>query len=231
MAAADAKRNDFQSRAMLAATLSDIIADRLDAAVRQRGKALLAVSGGSTPGLLFDNLADADIEWGKIVVTLVDERYVPDTSPRSNAALVKSRLLQRRAAKAKFLPLYQPDRTVAAAADLADSGLRLLGLPLDVVVLGMGNDGHTASFFPDAAELAQLLDPANPRLVSSVNAPSAGEPRLTMTLPPIAAARFVALHIEGDEKAATLDKALSPNSTLPVRRVMDATPVEIFWAA
>lgn len=99
-------------------------------------------------------------------------------------------------------------------------------------MLGMGNDGHTASFFPDAVELEQLLDPTGKALVLPVHAQSAGEPRLTLTLPVIASGRFIALHIEGAEKLTTLEKALAPGSTLPIRRVIDAakTPVEIFWA-
>jgi 6-phosphogluconolactonase len=156
---------------------------------------------------------------------------VPDTEPRSNAGLVKAKLLQNRAAGANFLPLYQSGD---AGADMKEASrfLSTFFNPPDVAILGMGNDGHTASFFPDAVELEKLLDPQGTHEIASVHAQSAGELRLTLTLPLIARARFIALHIEGEEKQAALEKALSPGSTLPIRRMIDAakTPVEIFWA-
>ena len=231
--AANFARHDFASREELAAALTSVVAAQLDEAIASRGKAVLAVSGGSTPALFFKTLSQAALDWAKVVVTLVDERFVAETSPRSNAALVKANLLQDRAAAARFLPLASPLEDIAQATSVAEVALRLFGLPLDVVVLGMGNDGHTASFFPDADELEQVLVVSTPRLVSPVHAASADEPRLTLTLPVIASARFIALHIEGAEKQETLERALSRGGALPIRRVIDAaeTPVEIFWAA
>ena len=225
-------RQDFPTRPDLAEALAATVAQRLADAIDQRAAATLAVSGGSTPGLFFETLAARDIDWSNVTIAPVDERFVPDTSDRSNARLIKTRLLQGPASAARFLPLFQPGLSEEQAAREADDHVGRLGLPLDVVILGMGNDGHTASFFPDAAELEQLLAGRGKELVASVHADSAGETRLTLTLPPIAQARFVALHIEGAEKAATLEKALASGSTLPIRRVMDAsqTPVEIFWA-
>jgi 6-phosphogluconolactonase len=189
------------------------------------------VSGGSTPGQFFEALSRVDIDWSKVTVTLVDERLVPDTSPRSNAALVKTKLLQNNARAATFLPLYGTGDIVSDSAD-AERRLKSLGRTIDVAILGMGNDGHTASFFPYADELEALLDPQAQRIVSSVHAQSAGEPRLTLTLPPLLKAGFLALHIEGAEKKATLERVLQPGSHLPIRRVMDAAPapVEIYWA-
>lgn len=221
----------FASRDDLARALAQTVSERLSRAIDASSAALLAVSGGSTPGLFFETLSGADIDWSKVAITLVDERLVPDTSPRSNAALAKAKLLQNNAGSARFLPLYASG-DIAADAASAERRLKALGRSIDVAVLGMGNDGHTASFFPDAEELDALLDPAAPHLVSGVHAPSAGEPRLTLTLPPLLDAGFLALHIEGAEKKATLERALSPGSSLPIRRVMDAArkPVEIFWA-
>lgn len=224
--------HEFASREELARALAQTVSDRLRAAIDASGSALLAVSGGSTPGLFFDTLSQAGIDWPKVIVTLVDERLVPDTSPRSNAALVKSRLLQNAAAEATFLPLYT---TGEMQSDLAAAEHRLNAIDraIDVAILGMGNDGHTASFFPDADELERLLDPAATRPVSGVHAQTAGEPRLTLTLPPLLDAGFLALHIEGAEKKTTLDRALAPGPKLPIRRVMDAArrPVEIYWAS
>lgn len=226
------KRHDFADRAALADALAATVADALAKAIEKHKGAVLAVSGGSTPGLFFDVLSQKDIGWTAVTVALVDERFVPETSPRSNTALVKAKLLRNRASVADFRPLYHPVATVEEAAHLADDEWDAGDDHCDVVVLGMGNDGHTASLFPDAVELPKLLDPASRSNVEAVHAESAGEPRLTMPLAAIANSRLVLLHIEGSEKLATLEKALAAGSTLPIRRVIDAakTPVEIFWA-
>ena len=226
-------RHDFASREELAAGLAATVAGALAEAIEDSGTATLAVSGGSTPAKFFEALAHIDIDWSNVTVLPVDERFVPETSERSNARLIKDKLLQGPAAAARFIPLFAPNLDASEAAREADDHVGRLGPPLDVVVLGMGNDGHTASFFPDARELDALLDPNAAALVLPVHATSAGEDRLTLTLPPIVTASFIALHIEGAEKAVTLDRALGSGSTLPIRRVIDAaeTPVEIFWAA
>lgn len=223
----------FASRDGLAITLAGTIADALSLAVSERGVGFLAVSGGNTPARLFAELSQADIAWEKIVVTLVDERMVPASSPRSNARLAMEKLLQGPARAAHFVPLYHEADSVEAAAALAGDTLRDLPWPLDVVVLGMGADGHTASFFPDAANLAALTDPASGRVLMPVHAQSADEPRLTLTLAPIIRAGLVVLHIEGADKRATLDRVLRQGAHLPIRSVLDHAqrPVEIFWAA
>ncbi|MGC4026520.1 MAG: 6-phosphogluconolactonase [Mesorhizobium sp.] len=223
--------HEFESRGDLARALAQAVSEHLAAAIKATGGAVLAVSGGSTPGLFFETLSSADIDWSKVTVTLVDERLVPDTSPRSNAALVKSKLLANNASAATFLPLYESGDLASDAAS-AQRRFNALGRSIDVAILGMGNDGHTASFFPDANELEALLDPAGAQTVSGVHAMSAGEPRLTLTLPFLLKAGFIALHIEGAEKMTTLQRALAPGAHLPIRRVMDAArqPVEIYWA-
>lgn len=222
---------EFETREALAAQLSNEIAALLAEAVEARGAATLAVSGGTTPALFFRALSNKTIDWPNVTITLVDERFVPETSPRSNAGLAKANLLQDAAAAAKFAGLYEDVADAETAAlDAADT-IRRLGLPLDAVVLGMGGDGHTASFFPDAKNLDHLLDAQNATLVSSVDAPSGGEPRLTLTMPPIIGARRIVLHIEGAEKRAVIDAVLSGEDK-PIRHVLDhaAVPVQIFWA-
>ena len=229
--------NEFADREALAASLAARIAGLLSAAVERRGVALLAVSGGTTPARLFEVLSGQPIAWDRVIVTLVDERFVPPSSPRSNAALVTGKLLQGRAAAARFVPLFRQGENLSEAAVDGDREIAALPLPFDVVILGMGSDGHTASFFPDARELPALLDPENSLDLMPVHADSAGEQRLTLTLPRIVAAGFLALHIEGDEKRTTFDKAMNNGATakgpqLPIRAVLDASPrpVEVFWA-
>ena len=221
----------FPSRPELAQGLAKTIAGKLADAIAKRGAGFIAVSGGSTPALLFAELSKAAIDWKKVIVTLIDERLVPATSPRSNAKLVADRLLQGPAAAAKFVPLYQGTDDGAEAATLARDALGKLPWPLDVAVLGMGGDGHTASFFPDAPDLKELLAADAGKLVLPVESAAAQEHRLTLTLGKIAEAGFLALHTEGGEKRAVLERALD-GAKLPIRAAFEAArrPVEIFWA-
>ena len=171
--------NGFADRQQLAAALADHVAARLTKAIAARGTALLAVSGGTTPARFLAALSLIPIAWDKVTVTLVDERFVPPSSPRSNAGLVSASLLRSKAAAARFVPLYHEAASIEDAAAWDSEALQSLAWPLDVVVLGMGGDGHTASFFPDADNLAELLDPSSQRIVLPVHAQSAGEPRLS----------------------------------------------------
>jgi 6-phosphogluconolactonase len=225
------ERFDYPTHEDVAEALAVRVAGALGAAIAQRGHALIAVSGGNTPALFMQHLARAEIDWSKVTVTLVDERFVPEDSDRSNARLARINLLTGEAAAARFIPLYSTVSSVEEAAAAADATIGALPLPFDVVVLGQGADGHTASFFPDAPTLADLLDPQTKTIVAPVHAPSGGEPRLTLTLPQIAGARQVVLHIEGEAKRNVLASALA-GADLPIAAVLSHTerPVEVYWA-
>ncbi|MBX3531719.1 MAG: 6-phosphogluconolactonase [Rhizobiaceae bacterium] len=226
-------RHEFPSPDALAEALAQRVARELATAIAARGRASLAVSGGKTPVRFFKALSKQALDWANVAVTLVDERLVPDTDERSNARLVAQNLLQGAAADARFVPLYSPAQTPELATHNAANALTVSGvpMPLDVAVLGMGGDGHTASFFPDAENLGALFANAAGAKVLPVTAKSAGEPRLTMSAQLLGAARFVALHIEGQEKRAVLEEALS-GGTKPIATMiaMASTPVEVFWA-
>jgi 6-phosphogluconolactonase len=225
-------RRSFADKATLAKELAESVADRIRAAIAERGAAAIAVSGGSTPGKFFAALGKTrDIEWDKVVVTLVDERWVDETSDRSNALLVNEKMLQGPAATARFFPLYSGgDEPTDEAVAKTNALLAELPRPFAAVILGMGNDGHTASFFPGGDTLGEALRNEGPAL--SIRAPGAGEPRITFTLPRLLETDGLYLHIEGDEKAAVLEQALGdgPVEDMPIRAVLRAdAPVTVYW--
>ncbi|WP_028032420.1 6-phosphogluconolactonase [Chelativorans sp. J32] len=229
---ADVLWHDFTGSEVLAEALAETVAMHLADAIEKRGAASIAVSGGSTPPPFFRALSRQEIDWTRVTITLVDERFVPPSSERSNAALASRHLLQNNAAKANFIGLYQPTETVEDAAERADEKIGEIPLPLDVVVLGMGPDGHTASFFPDAEDIALKMQ-VQDRRVLPIYAKSAGEPRLTLSMPLISQARFIAVHIEGEEKRQVLETTLSADGAkLPIRIAVEqaAAPVSIYWA-
>jgi 6-phosphogluconolactonase len=206
---------DFASPAALAQVLASRVAEALSDHLAGFETATVAVSGGTTPVAFFGALSHAALPWSRIRVTLADERDVADDHVRSNARLVRTHLLQNEAAAAHFIAI--PDLTEA-------------DLPLAAAVLGMGLDGHTASLFPGGDRLAEAL--AGPHLYEAISAPDIPEARLTLTLPVLNAARYVALHIEGEAKRATLRAAQRPGPVpeYPVRGLLARQPgPDIFW--
>lgn len=228
--------HSFPDPTALANALALSVANDLRAALAERDTAGLALSGGNTPKAFMQALALQTLDWPCVRVTLVDERWVPESSERSNAALVKSNLLHGAAAQARFVPLYRDTPEPENAIGEIEDGLAMLPSPFDALVLGMGNDGHTASFFPGGDHLAAALDPATTAVVLPMRAPDAGEARITLTLPPILAARRLYLHIEGAGKQQVLAQAISGEglgATYPIRKVLKhaRSPVRIYWTA
>lgn len=225
---------EFPDRETLAGTLATEVAETLRAAIADGGAATLAVSGGSTPKLFFHALSKAALDWSAVTVTLVDERWVPDTEERSNAKLVKENLLVNEAAAAAFVPLYVDAQAPEGALHEVQERISDLSGPLTVAVLGMGDDGHTASFFPNGDRLEDAIDPTGKALVISMRAAAAVEPRITLTLPVLLAAKKLVLHVEGAKKKAVLEKALACDdaSEMPIRAVIAHArePLETVWA-
>ncbi len=226
--------HEFDSSAGLAAALAGEVSHQLERAIQRSRKATLAVSGGRTPAAFLKRLSQAELDWTRVTVTLVDERWVDPQDERSNERLVKQNLLVGRAGFAHFVPLYHKGITAFEAETEVAGAIDKLPKPFDVVVLGLGTDGHTASWFPDATELAAATDPLTSKPVSVISTASGGEPRMTLTLPIVQASRFLALQMEGDEKRQTFDRALLDGKAdeLPIRHVLQnrKTDINIFWA-
>ncbi|EJF78243.1 6-phosphogluconolactonase [Bartonella birtlesii] len=225
---------NFETPTTLALALADRVAAELSIAVLERKRAILAVSGGKTPELFFHYLSKADIDWQNIIITLVDERFVPTHHERSNEYMVQRYLLQNFATKARFVGLYHKALTVELAAFSAASRINNLPKPFDVIILGMGIDGHTASFFPDADRLKQALDLQTQALVLPLHAKSTIEPRLTLTLPVIMQSRCIILHFEGFQKRDCFKKVCQDGSEMemPIRAVLRNTHhlVQVYWS-
>lgn len=224
--------HDGPSPEQTAEALADDVAKVLRRRLEHARNATLVVSGGSTPVPFFQALSGKTLDWGRVVVVLADERWVPDTHPDSNTALLRAHLLQDCAACAQFLQMEVGGGDPEAALPAIDRQLAALALPVDVLVLGMGNDGHTASLFPDAPELAQAMAADNECRVALMTPPSQSRKRITLTLPVLAGARFTALHLKGQEKLDTLATALADLDdpmAMPIRAFLKPG-LEIYWS-
>jgi 6-phosphogluconolactonase len=218
----------WPDRGAAAEGLARAVRENLFDAYAAAGAASLAVPGGATPGPMLRALSRHAMEWDAVTVTVTDERCVPEDNPRSNARLVRETLLQGAAAAARFVPLAPGG--VAPGPD-GPPGLSAM-LPLDCVVLGMGDDMHTASLFPGADRLVDALAVDAPPAMS-ISAPGAPEPRVTLTAPALTGARAIHLLIFGAAKHAAYHAALAdgPVAEAPIRAILRAPgPVTIHYA-
>lgn len=224
--------------------VAEMVAEGLRTALAERPRATLVVSGGKTPVGMWQILRRSPLDWSRVDVTLADERWVPPDDPASNEGMVRQHLLQDEAAQARWVPLYLPAEqgggTVDAAPALLESRLAtLLQWPADVVVLGMGADGHTASWFPGDPL------PGDERLCFAVAAPQAPNvpvPRLSLSPAALLSARCLIVQLQGRDKEAVLMQALQPpqntdgqplDERLPIRRALWAPggTCQVFYAA
>lgn len=208
--------------------LADTLASELATQLRTHERASFCVPGGTTPGPAFDVISGVRLDWDRVTVFLNDERWVPESDPRSNGRLLRQRLLTGRAAAAEFIPFYtgaaEPEEAIDALTEAIEPHL-----PISVLLLGMGADMHTASLFPGADRLAEALSPEAPVLVP-MRAENAGEPRVTLSARVLADAMSIHLLITGAEKRAALDRAMRlPPEEAPVRAVLEAATVH--WTA
>ncbi|MFT6406708.1 MAG: 6-phosphogluconolactonase [Arenicella sp.] len=225
----------------LAEHLAGEIAQHIFKAIADKGSAVLALSGGSTPKPLFEALSEHDIDWAKVIITLVDERWVDEGHSLSNAAFMKTYLLDKLPDSVRFVPLYQSAVSVKESlpfvvADYLQATNTTVDAPrsFDIVILGMGNDGHTASFFPDAENITELVDMESTEALLSCNSPSTQVERVTWSLPILLNTNFLALHFTGDAKRAVFEMASEGGdiTALPIRSVMfqDRVGLNVYYA-
>ena len=214
----------------LAEGLADRVAEVLRQAIEADGQASLLGSGGRSPSPFFEALSARELDWQRVQVGLVDERWVAPDQEGSNEALVRRHLLQGPAAAATVLGLYQPAASLEEAARLAGRALAALKRPIDAVVLGMGEDGHTASLFPGSPNLALALAGTCAEPCMAMLAPVAPHPRISLTWPLLARARLRCLAIQGPAKLETLRQALRADPLrMPIRAFL-GDGLEIHWS-
>ncbi|WP_286267285.1 6-phosphogluconolactonase [Thalassotalea atypica] len=225
--------NQFESRENLDNALADKVEAILREAVKLKGKASIAVSGGSTPKGFFEALSQKDLPWREITITLADERWVNIDSDASNTKLVHENLIQNKAVDANFFHIKQGE--ALNAETLADLNLaaNTTVLPFDVLILGMGEDGHTASLFPCSDEVNAALSQGAPALLK-VTPKTAPHDRITFSFSTLAQSKNTILHICGDGKKAVLDKAIDGEETLamPIRAFLHhpTLQTDVYWA-
>ncbi len=221
-------------REQLEKDLAETIAMALHQDIHAHGRASLLVSGGSTPKRLFGLLSRYPIEWEKVTISLVDERWVENNSPDQNGTLVRSTLLQNEAARAQFIPLVYNLDDEKANLEMARSATENLPRPFTGVLLGMGTDGHTASLFPEAPELDAGMELDNPDKLISVDPKTAPYKRITFTRKALLETKNLWLHLYGEAKRNILQSAAEKDSyrPYPIAAFLNQKRVRVslFWS-
>lgn len=198
----------FGNKEELLNELSSNIIQIIEESIEENGKASLLVSGGSTPKPLFEKLSNIDIPWDKVIISLVDDRWVPSNHKDSNELLVKENLMQNFASKANFVGMYIENKTAYESDIDCSKAYQRNVYPFDVIILGMGGDSHTASLFPNNEKLEKAYDLENTNLCISIKPTTAPHDRMSLTLQGILGAKNIILHIEGEEKLKVYEDAL-----------------------
>lgn len=218
----------------LAGALATAVAALLRQGLAAREQASLVVSGGTTPGPFFIKLRQKDLAWERVVITLADERWLAPEYEASNERLVRALLLRDRASQASFIPLKNRAATAMAGEEECCRALARIPRPFDVIVLGMGLDGHTASLLPGSARLAKALDPDIGQDCLAIPPIPGQHERMTLTLPTLLHARQLFLHCTGRKKKQVMFQAMAdgPVAALPIRAILrqQQTPVHIYWS-
>ena len=204
------------------------IESTLREALNTRGSASLMVSGGSSPKPLYEKLSNSDLDWSKITISLVDERWVDPGQTGSNEDFIRENLIQNKASEAKFFGLKTAFSSVAAGLSDAEVRFDAVDQPFDVCVMGMGSDAHTASWFPNSKGLSKALSLDNKNILCEVDAtgaPVAGDHpnRITLTLGAVLDSHLIVLFIPGEVKREVFDSASSkPLFEAPVQALLQA---------
>lgn len=223
--------HEFESKDSLNREFATKITAILQVAIAEKGNASLIVSGGNTPKPLFAELSNVDIDWDKVTISLADDRWVDVQDDASNDKLVREHLLINHASKATFISLKHDIDDAADAVMACETAIRDVQMPFDVLILGMGEDGHTASLFPCSEQLQAGLDLNSGKKYIAVQPTTAPHQRMSLTLPALLASSHIFLHSTGESKKTVIAKALeSTESEMPIKAVLERANVQLMWA-
>ena len=222
----------FASREEASVAAAEHIASALRSNLSKQDDAALIVTGGSSPARCYTELANTDLEWSQVHVLLSDERWLPASDDNSNEKLVRETLLVENAADAELIPIYSADSGAVERCLELNELLPEMPLPFACALLGMGEDGHIASLFPDAENLEQGLDVDNPEWCIAVESAASPHPRVSMTIRALLDSEQIVLLFFGESKRDVYEQAKSKLATFPVSTLLsqDRTPVHVFWA-
>lgn len=226
------KIHEYESRSDAAIAAGKRVINALHRRLEMDDSAALVVSGGTTPAPVYSYMAHKELDWHRVHVLLSDERWVPADHPDSNEKMLRDALARSRASYAQITSYFDAASSLDDRCSELEQELKRLPLPFTSVLLGMGDDGHVASLFPDANNLHTAIDLQSSRSFVPVDTGSSPHRRLSMTLAALLRSDEILLLISGAEKRAVLEQAADPESELPIAHLLrqSGTPVDIFWA-
>ena len=226
------KESTYPSTDELNRGFANTIASILAKGIAQNGRASLVVSGGRTPQAMFKVLSERDLDWQKVDITLADERWVSTDDDASNEKMVRNHLLVNQAAAANFIGLKNQHANAEQGVAECTENLQQMHTPFDVLILGMGEDGHTASLFPCSEQISAGLNMDSEDSYIAVQPTTAPNQRMSLTLPALLNSKHIFLHLTGEAKRQVLKEATSgqDESAMPIRAVLNRADVELVWA-
>lgn len=226
--------NKFPTSEELANNLAKKVAKILEDSIKMQGEATLLVSGGNTPKLFFQKLSQTTIPWEKVSIGLVDERWIESSLKDSNSFLIRNNLLINYAKKAKFIDMYLEQVNINLAEKICSKVYEREFSKIDVLILGMGADAHTASLFPLNEKLNKAFNLEYENFCISIEPKTAPYKRMSLTLRSILSAENIILHIEGEEKLKVYDTALKSDDIYkyPISSVLKQNKknIEVFYS-
>jgi 6-phosphogluconolactonase len=225
-------QSKFRTTEQLNTAFSRKIVKLLRDGIEENGRASLVVSGGRTPAALFDSLSKSSLDWSNVDISLADERWVENTDDASNEKMLRTKLLINNAANANFVPLKTQHSNAEDAVLTCTDNIFKMHRPFDVLILGMGEDGHTASLFPCSEQIAQGLDLESESSYIAVQPTTAPNQRMSLTLPALLNSNQIFLHLTGESKKEVLNTVLDGDDELamPIRAVINNADVALMWA-
>ena len=222
----------FESRGAASLAAAEHVVAALQRQLIGQPRASMVVSGGSTPAQCFKALANKNLDWSRVQVLLSDERWVPPIHKDSNEKMLRETLLLKKAADAELLSFFTRDQSVDERSKLLNAATDTLTTPFACSLLGMGDDGHFASLFPDSKELETNLDLENPDYFVPVATAASPHPRISLTLSALTNSDDVLLLFFGADKRDIYEQAKASRDAFPVSRLLFQTraPVHVFWA-